>query len=458
MLKEKSVVLIQELNILIQRYASNDKVRKIIVDEFTERNMKGSLAISILNEKRELSTLNIDEGKDLILLFVFTKGMFKAMTYKENENDSTLGEISEGLKITPENYFNKIEIENMSDYKEDKKTNTKQQHVFHNMIQVADGYWKGIVSAQQLATIEDANDIIYSFKTQRDPHIDIYGMKRIRLDTNKVEKIANRLLSGTQFSDEIKLNLLHDGEDQISYDKNGNLTIISGNLNIFDGYHRMTASSIFVTKSKEESGSDDFKDFNWGLVITNFSEKKTQEFMVQINEQKPMKQEHIKALDTSKLGNIVSEVIRDIDTSEFAQNIRESEAELKFSGMVRKSLLSQSIEECYKTRLTNRLQAKPIAKHIAQVMDYIIGLNIDAFIVNPDHDHSYIAHRNMFAGYVALSEKLYDVNGWEDILEEVMDKIDFSTENLFWKNIGLLETDMKKSTRNNLYKFFQKLV
>ena len=59
MLKEKSVELIQELNVLIKKYSSNDKVRKIIVEEFDKRNMKGSLAIGILNENRELSTLHI---------------------------------------------------------------------------------------------------------------------------------------------------------------------------------------------------------------------------------------------------------------------------------------------------------------------------------------------------------------------------------------------------------------
>jgi len=61
MLKEKSVELIQELNILIKEYASNDKVRKIIVEEFDKRNMKGSLAVGILNKNRELSTLDIEK-------------------------------------------------------------------------------------------------------------------------------------------------------------------------------------------------------------------------------------------------------------------------------------------------------------------------------------------------------------------------------------------------------------
>ena len=251
--------------------------------------------------------------------------------------------------------------------------------------------------------------------------------------------------------------MLSDGTDELYFnEKTGDLTIISGNLNVFDGYHRKTSSSIAVSKAKENNTE---LDFNWGLVITNFSEKKTQDFMTQINEQKPMKQEHIKNLDTSKLGNIVVDAIRDTD-SEFGQNIKESDAELNFGGMTKKSTLALSIEECYKEKLTNRLQAKPIAKHIASVMDYVIGLNVEAFIEHPEATQkvSYINHKNMFAGYIALSERLYGVKKWEDILEEILDKIDFSINNPFWKDIGINDSDMKKSTRNNLYKFFQKLV
>jgi len=456
MLKEKSIELIQELNPLIKKYSSNDKVRKIILNEFSKRNMSGRLALSILNEKRALSTLDIDEGKDLILLFVFTSAMYNALTFKTDDDSPILGEINEVLSITPSNFFNEIEIQNMSDYQEEKKVETKEQYVFPNMIQVAPGYWKGIISAKYLASIDAKNDILYNFKNQRDPHIDVYGMKRIQLDKNKVERIMNRLLAGTQFSDEIKLNLLQDGEDQIDFnDKNGELTIVSGNLNIFDGYHRKTASSMAVLKARSQNEE---LDFNWGLVITNFSEKKTQEFMVQINEQKPMRQEHIKSLDTSKLGNIVVDVIKDIDTSEFALTIKDSDAELKFGGLAKKSTLALAIEECYKEKLTSRLQAKPIAKHISNVMDCIIGLHVEEFIEHPDASQTYINHKNMFAGYIALSERLYGVKDWEDLLEEILNQIDFSVKNSFWKDIGISDSDMKKSTRNNLYKFFQKLV
>ena len=188
MLKEKSVELIRELNVLIKKYASNDKVRKIIIDEFYKRNMMGRLGVGILTESRELSTLDIDEGKDLVLLFVFTVGMYNALTFKTNEDAPTLGEIDEALSIYPNNYFNPIEMDDLTNYKEEKKTDTKVQYVFPNMIQVAPGYFKGIISAKYLAEIDARNDIIYNFKNQRDPHIDVYGMKRIQLDKNKVEK------------------------------------------------------------------------------------------------------------------------------------------------------------------------------------------------------------------------------------------------------------------------------
>jgi hypothetical protein len=275
-------------------------------------------------------------------------------------------------------------------------------------------------------------------------------MKRIRLDKGKVQTIKERLLSGQQFSDDIRINVLHDGEDEISFnEKTGELTVVSGTMNIFDGYHRKTANSLSISENPE-------LDFNWGLAITNFSEKKAQDFMVQIDKQKPIRQEHTKAMDTSSLGNSVVNAILDIDTSEFATQIRELDSELKFGGLTKKSILAISIEECYADKLTNKLQVKPIAKHITNVIDYIIGMNVEEFIVHPNEtrENSYINHKNMFAGYVALSEKLFGDKNWEDTIEKVIDNVDFKINNSFWKDIGLTDTEMSKSTRKNLYKFF----
>lgn len=452
MLNTQGVQLVQELNKLIKKYSSNDKVRKLIVDEFISRNMKGSLAISILTERLELSTLDIDNNKDLILLFVFTQAIFNALTYKETEDKEPLGEIEESLSITPKDYFTPIEIENLIDYKLEKKLDKKEEIVFPKMIKLAQGLWLGGISSKYFYELDAGNEFVYNFKTQRDPVIDIYGMKRIHLNKTNAREIKEGLLSGDQFPTAIVVNVLNDGTDEIIFEKNGDLRIISGTINLVDGQHRKVANSLAMEENPD-------LDFNWIFVVINYSEIKAQKYMVEINKQQKMNTEHIKNMDTSSLGNVVVNAIKDTD-SEFATKIKDNDRELEHGGLAKKATLSQAIEECYKEKLTNKIEAKPIAKHIANVMDLIMGLNINEFIINPEEAKktSYINHKNMFAGYIALSEKLYGEKDLEDKLERALSEINFGVGNNFWKDNGILDSEMKKSTRNTLYKFFRNLV
>lgn len=458
MLKEKNAILVQYLNEIIKKYSRNEELRNMIMDEFRSRNMKASLAVNILNERMELSTLDVDNNKDLKLLFVFTVGMHKALKTLKEESENIVVDLN---TVKLENYFTKMEIENLIDYKEEKELSEENNEVivFPNMIKVAEGHYRGIINSLVLYKLHQSNEIFYNFRTQRDPVIDVYGLKRIRLDKVKVQQIRERLKSGQQFSDEIRLNLLHDGEEEYSYnEKTGELRIFSGTLNIFDGYHRTTGNSLYVNDILAEDPNAEIP-FNWGLAITNFSEKKAQDFMVQIDKQKPIRQEHVKAMDTSSLGNSVVNAILDVSTSEFATQIRELESELKFGGMTSKSILSTSIEEVYKDKLQNKVFVKPIANHIANVMDYILGLYVDEFIVHPEETRqiSFINHKNIFAGYIALSERLYNDKDWEEKVEEAMQKVDFSINNKTWNDIKLIDTEMSKTTRKNLYKLFRDL-
>jgi phenylacetate-CoA ligase len=58
----------------------------------------------------------------------------------------------------------------------------------------------------------------------------------------------------------------------------------------------------------------------------------------------------------------------------------------------------------------------------------------------------------------ALSAEIYEDKDWEDKVEQALSNVDFSINNAFWKDNGLLEHDMKKSTRNAMYKFFRNLI
>jgi hypothetical protein len=250
------------------------------------------------------------------------------------------------------------------------------------------------------------------------------------------------------------VNILHDGTDEIVYnEKTEDLTIISGVKNLVDGQHRKIANSLAIEKQPN-------LDFNWMLVIINYSEIKAKKYMVEINKQQKMKVEHIKNLDDSTLGNNIVDAIKDISVSEFATKIKDSDDELKHGGLTKKSILSIAIEEVYKKELTNRLQVRNIAKHIANVMDFIMGLYVNEFIVNVEETKksSFINNKNIFAGYIALSEKVYNDNNWENKIEEALSKVDFSKNNEFWNSIKLSDSDISKSTRKNLYDYFSDLV
>ena len=453
MLEIKSSELILNLNEMIKKYAGNDRIRKVIVDQFTQRNMKASLAVNILNERLLLSTLDINNANDLILLFVFSTGMYQAITEKEKEINPSNAEITEILKLDPIDYFTEIEMENLKDYKLQKKEKGKEEEViFPNMIQLAPNFWVGGISSIQLADLDAENEFIYNFKTQRDPVFDVYGTKKINFSKTKAKEISERLLSGKQFPDAIVINVLKNGEDDISYEKNGDLVIHSGVKNIVDGMHRKVGNGIYVSQNPNAS-------FNFILIVTNYSEARAQDQMSQINKQKPMKIEHTKNLDSSKLGNAIIDSIRDIRTSEFAKLIRDSDDELKYNGITKKYTLSVAVTECYKSELTNSLQTKNIAEHIANVMDLMIGLYVNEFIKNPKESKktSFINHKNMFIGYIALSAKLYKNVDWENKVEEALSKVDFSKSNPFWKDNDILDNDVKKSSRSNFYKLFQNL-
>jgi hypothetical protein len=448
MLKERNAKLVQNLQEIIKKYSRVEKLRSMVMDEFKSRNMKASLAVNILNERMELSTLDIDSNKDLILLFVFTLSIFKALSTLKESGDSDI--VVDLDTVNPSEFFTKIEVETFTDYKLSKEEELPEDIVFPNMNQINSDFYLGDITCQYLTQLDAGNEFIYNFKTQRDPIVDTWGNKKINIKTKNVEEIVDGLLSGEQFPTTIVVNLLRDGNDYLSYNPKTRELTVRGTKNLVDGMHRKVASAIAMSKNPE-------LNFRWIFVLTNYSEIKAQKYMVEINKQQKMKQEHIKSMDTSKMGNVVVDAIKDISSSEFASKIKDSDKELEFGGLVKKSTLALTIDDVYKDKLQNKVYVKQIAQHISNMMDYIIGLNVEEFVVHPEETkkNSYINHKNMFAGYVALSAELYGDKDWEDKVENVLKKIDFSVDNNYWKDLGLTDTEMSKSTRGKLYKFFK---
>jgi hypothetical protein len=357
------------------------------------------------------------------------------------------------IKINLEDYFTKFEIEKWIDYREEKEQENIYPIVFEDVTQLGDKIWQTALTAQQLNKLDTANLLIYNFKTQRNPKITVAGEK-INMDVRKVEEIKERLLSGEQYPDQIKLNVLNTGEVRPIYNtKNRTLILNEGCIiNIFDGYHRKTANTLALEVNPD-------LQFMWPVVITYFSEKQAHDFMRQINKQTPMKREYVEQMDYSKPENLVIEAIMDDKLSELAKVMKDDDAYIRLNkALTKKSIIATVIREKYGEQLNISTNIRAVARWIVEFTDYLMGLYVDELINNPYEikKTSVINHKNMFYGYVALSAKLQNNRQWKELLKQKMESIDFNITNPLWKDLGMLNNkDANKSLRNKLYNLFE---
>ena len=87
-----------------------------------------------------------------------------------------------------------------------------------------------------------------------------------------------------------------------------------------------------------------------------------------------------------------------------------------------------------------------------------MGLYTNEFLFNVDKTKkiSYINHKNMFMGYIALSRKLYKQDDWKNKTKKIMESVDFSIDNDIWKSIKINEDNLNKTSKNELYNIFIK--
>lgn len=438
MLNQNNANLIQTLNQMINKYGTNRQVKEYLKKKFLNKNLLSSYSVKIITKRLELETLDIKNNKDLFVLYVFTEGLYEALKLKD-KNDEYIGLESDIIKLNVKDYFTQSEVEYFSKHTYITKEKEGYPYTFQNMLKVAEGHYTGIISAQDLALIDKANDIIYNFNTQRNAKIDVFGVKRINVNSSKIQEITDNLLNGKQFADEIKINILRNGDDEIEFATSdgvvGELKVVSGEMNIFDGFHRKTANQLAVIKNPE-------LQFNWKLTITNFTEQKAQDFMVQINKQTPIKKEYINTLDKSKIENLVVDLIVDNPLFELSDKVKNTEQELRYGGYTKKSLLAIAIADNYKDLLTHKSMAKPISDWIVNFLNYI-----SQFLTN-----NYSTNKYMFMSYIALSKELYGVDDWVNIVSNVMTSYDFSKGNENNIYISNLPSNLNKTAKNNLYK------
>ena len=442
MLKEQQNNLIFKLKGVIKEIGYMNDVKQDVVAQFKSRNLNGLRAAWVLSENLDLNTLT-DSEQDIRFLFLFTLGLNRALKDKDI-----------GISINVENYFTELECKQWLYYREEKEDKDIFPLIIENVQKISNKLWQGVMSIQQLEEINRMNVILYNFSTQRDPIVTAFG-ERINIDKNKINEIKERLLNDEQYPDPIILNILNDGESKVTYnDKNNTLIIHEGSkINIVDGFHRKTASSLVLEINPD-------LQFNWQVTFTFLSEKDAHDYMRQKDKQKPIKREWIEQKDYSRPENLVIDVIMDDRLSELAKVTKDDDQYIKLNrALTKKSIIAEAIKECYADDLKTSINIRKIGKWIVEFTDYLMGTYDGEFIANPYtiKETSLINNKNMFYGYIALSKQLQGNSNWEELMKQKIESIDFSIDNKLWKDMALSNNknkDAGKSLRNKLYKLF----
>lgn len=440
MFNEKKELLIQKLNFIIDNTDARS-IKEQVYIELKQRNLPTeitSLATQIIIKNASVEQLVNND--DIKALFFFAHAIKKS-----------LGENTD-IKINLEDYFNKSEIEDLQNYKIEVENESIFPIVLKDINFINEHHWEGVISAQELARLNDAKAIIYNPRTQRNPKITKKGAK-INVNSNKVLAIKNDLVNGVYEPDHIKLNILKDGNERFEYNqKNRTLKIFEGTtINIVDGQHRSLGNSSAVAVKPDLS-------IRWGITVYNTSEVRAHDIMVQINKQTKMPDEWIQTKDYSRNENNVISIMADERCNLF-KIMKEDEKSIQNNlALVKKSNIAEAIKENYGEMILDNDDRRQVGKWLAEFFDYMLKLYSSDFLENPYEvkKDSFINWKNTFYGYVALSKELYEQDDWRDTFKSKMQSIDFKNTNPMWQNIGMLKTtDANATLRKTLYNLFR---
>lgn len=423
------------LRLTIEENALNTQVHDQVKEFFKQKNISPGEVAAMLTQQIPLETL------DGVILYLLTKGLYQA----------TGSEI-----LNPVRWFTNIEIDEAERYKKDKQEMLEGDLVFEKVLKVEGDHWLTTLSSQTIKQLYDSFRVYYRPETQRGMLTYRSGDSIInRIDVNKrvVNEITEKLVEGSFISNTLTFNVLKNGDDRIIYDEdNMRLTIgEESEIDVVDGFHRSYAilKALIIKPDLKK---------NWEIRIVNWDVDKAQRFIYQESLQTPLRKSRQEELNQEKLENQIVRNLNEMPRNEMQHKITTDYNLIKYNiAYVMFDILSKTIRETFKIK--SQRDVKKISQFLVDFFNELIGIYPDEFHnLRESREQSYIAHPNMFVGYITLASMLYKQNNWEDKLENILNKIDFDKSNSIWKALDIDNPRLTKRQMLSIIRYFTNLV
>lgn len=440
-MKKDRQKLEDNLNLVLQDYANDNKVISEVTDKLIEKGISRGRIIGIFTQAIPLSYIPQTE------LCLFTKYFY---------------DVTHEYKITPEEFFNESEFQQaeLSRPIGEEKTN---KMILHNVDQITEDLWLCSIEPYQGVNKNYSNGLwTYNRNTQRQPLKRKYGdriLEVINVEPKKIIEIEDLMLKNTFEPNAIRLNVRYmTGLEKIKYDSKDRTLIVEKDENTFidiiDGMHRVGAMLRVVEKKP------DIKRVT-SIYIHHVTEERALEIIRQEQKSTPINEEYLNIIDTTNPNMEIVKAINKRQRMNEMFNRIGSNNELKSENkLVTFDTLSKTIEYVYNLKDKPVIEAKSIENFLIETFNICIGIHRDLFNekLSETREISYVADNNTFIGYIALGEALKEKypEEWQQKIQEILQKVNFSKPSDMWKSFGL-ENNLNLSTIKKISQAFREL-
>lgn len=287
MLKDRELIN-NILNLQITKYQTDKNVVSDVTDMLVAKGLLPADVNNIFSKRQPVEILS----EQILILFTIV-----------------FYEVTKEPPIKPEILFNQNEIRVAQNIEVQRVLGDKFPLTLAPAIEVlGNKQWITRLSLQQIMDLVNRMIINYNPETQREGVVKTIGDNIItapKIKASSVRAVKNNILKNRQYSNTITLNVEFNENSDIEYDeKNLELVINNGDIDIIDGWHRLRAMIQAYTINREVEYVSEVR-------ITNFTIEEAQGFIVQEDKRNPINKTHIKSLDTTNYANLIAKRLND---------------------------------------------------------------------------------------------------------------------------------------------------
>ncbi|MFJ6207285.1 hypothetical protein [Lysinibacillus sp. NPDC092081] len=428
-------LLIEDIKAKIPLLVQNDLFLDEISIQLIKHNINIGNILELINDENILRDANLQEllllGEQLHLKFADTDDDWIA----EWLNPSEIKELRFYMKESP--YEEMITL----------------PYTFETVIKTGHNEYTAVIPNSIIGKLWMSGITMYNPNIQRQAkkkRVKSGIIEVMNLNPKSLREIEKQSLEGDLITSTLRYNAKvgsgNDGVEFIFDEREKSLTLLEGTLlDVLDGAHRTFSIYNAYMKKVDLEG-------NMIVIFSNMTEAQCKRVQVDMAKANPIPKPRLQELAKEKLSD---DVVIELKAEGELRGKITSSSNVKYSygEVVTFSELSNAIDKSF--HLENRLEVIKVAKVINDYMMYLFAY----YKANVLDKNSLMFKSRMFIGHIELAAKMFEHNIPCESLNVYLDKIDFTIDNPFWEEIGILKYgSLSARSRTKIQKVFEQLI